>query len=139
MSPADRFWSHVEPAKGGCLRWTGHPASHGYGLFSIGKARWTPLRWLWQQERGEVQKGDRLGNICGDRLCVCLDHWTLESDSERLRFSHKVDVHGEGGCWLWQGGTTRAGYGLFRRHGGRTCLAHRWSYEQFVGPIPDVS
>jgi len=46
----------------------------------------------------------------------------------------------ESGCWIWQGGTDRKGYGMMRagaadgfRHG----YTHRLSYETFVGPIPD--
>lgn len=44
------------------------------------------------------------------------------------------------GCWVWQpkGGTTAYGQ-LGRRVGGkyRALLAHRVSYEVFVGPIPE--
>ena len=44
-------------------------------------------------------------------------------------------------CWLWTG-TLSNGYGWFRigsdRDGsGRTVYAHRWSYEQVHGPIPE--
>lgn len=48
-------------------------------------------------------------------------------------FMAKVDVQGE--CWLWKG-TKRRGYGstTFR---GKTTTAHRYSYERFIGPIPD--
>lgn len=45
----------------------------------------------------------------------------------------------EGGCWLWTGSITRAGYGRIRgadAHDGRTVLAHRLAYELLVGPIP---
>lgn len=42
------------------------------------------------------------------------------------------------GCWLWQGARTSAGtgYGTFW-DGTRTVLAHRFAYEQLVGPIQD--
>ena len=40
------------------------------------------------------------------------------------------------GCWLWTGASIRYGYGTFW-NGTRVVLAHRWSYEHFVGPIPD--
>jgi hypothetical protein len=36
------------------------------------------------------------------------------------------------GCWFWEGSTHAAGYGCY---GAR--LAHRLSYEAFIGPIPD--
>lgn len=40
------------------------------------------------------------------------------------------------GCWEWQGSLSKLGYGLFYA-GSRAIRAHRWSYEHFVGPIPD--
>ena len=38
------------------------------------------------------------------------------------------------GCWRWQRKIGRNGYGVF---GLRSQLAHRVSYEMFIGPIPD--
>lgn len=40
------------------------------------------------------------------------------------------------GCWLWLGSLTDKGYGRFYM-GGKRYLAHRYSYEHFVGPIPE--
>lgn len=53
------------------------------------------------------------------------------------RFMSKVDTSGD--CWLWTGYAAADGYGRFSVGGraGRRVLAHRWSYEHFVGPIPD--
>jgi hypothetical protein len=48
------------------------------------------------------------------------------------RFWSKVDKTDD--CWLWTASTNK-GYGHFGE-GRRTLDAHRWSYEQFVGPIP---
>ena len=41
-------------------------------------------------------------------------------------------------CWTWDGNTNRRGYGTFW-DGNRKVLAHRWSYEQAVGQIPEGS
>ena len=42
------------------------------------------------------------------------------------------------GCWIWEGTRERKGYGrLGRGHSSGQLLAHRASYELFVGPIPD--
>lgn len=53
------------------------------------------------------------------------------------RFFAKVNA--EGPCWEWTAATMKQnGYGVFNR--GRsdgTVLAHRFSYELLVGPIPD--
>lgn len=57
------------------------------------------------------------------------------------RFMEKIRP-GANGCIEWIGGLNGVGYGQF--YEGRTNLdqtgktyAHRWSYEHFVGPIPD--
>lgn len=42
----------------------------------------------------------------------------------------------ETGCWIWMGSIASHGYGDFRR-GGIHGLAHRASYELFVGEIPE--
>jgi hypothetical protein len=56
------------------------------------------------------------------------------------RFAEKVALT-DAGCIEWTGGLYRNGYGQF--YAGRTSrdetgkvLAHRWSYEYHVGPIP---
>ena len=39
------------------------------------------------------------------------------------------------GHWLWTGGCTEKGYGVFKDENGVSCRAHRWSYAHFNGPI----
>lgn len=44
------------------------------------------------------------------------------------------------GCWIWTAGVGNHGYGRLRKRVGDNTieiLAHRYSYERFVGPIPD--
>jgi len=46
------------------------------------------------------------------------------------------------GCWPWAARTNEHGYGTFwngekRRGHNVKVLAHRWSFEHFVGPIPE--
>lgn len=50
-----------------------------------------------------------------------------------LRFAEKYVVT-EDGCWRWVGSMHPMGYGTL--WDGRHVLAHRWSYERFVGEIP---
>lgn len=38
-------------------------------------------------------------------------------------------------CWLWTAALTAGGYARFKVDG-KTRVAHRWLYEQVVGPIP---
>ena len=39
------------------------------------------------------------------------------------------------GCWLWINSGIQGGYGRIKISG-KNILAHRYSYERFVGPIP---
>lgn len=48
------------------------------------------------------------------------------------RFFAKVDV---GDCWLWTASGNGRGYGKFHVDG-TLRYAHRWVYEQLVGPVP---
>jgi hypothetical protein len=42
------------------------------------------------------------------------------------------------GCWIWTGAKWARGYGRFTMPGDqRRVAAHRFGYEQLVGPIPD--
>lgn len=53
--------------------------------------------------------------------------------TEVERFWRAVDV---GDCWEWMLSTTGNGYGVFSVSG-KNALAHRWSYENLVEPVPD--
>ena len=53
------------------------------------------------------------------------------------RFWSKVDTRGV--CWQWTA-CTHNGYGSFRAIGGvggKSVGAHRWAYDNLVGPVPD--
>lgn len=67
--------------------------------------------------------------------------WGAEATSrwkrtERQRFWQRVSIGGINECWWWQGHKRADGYGIFKGFSGRKDRrAHRYSYEQFVGPI----
>lgn len=52
------------------------------------------------------------------------------------RFWSKVNFLGKNGCWIWNG-STRRGYGQFSFEHTINTAAHRFAYEQLVGPIPE--
>lgn len=53
------------------------------------------------------------------------------------RFWGKVNPDaGASDCWEWDGVLLSNGYAIFQS-GGKRILAHRYSYELHVGPIPD--
>ena len=53
------------------------------------------------------------------------------------RFWAKVSKGQPGECWEWAGGKVPEGYGRLALTGGRYVRAHRFAYEELVGPIPD--
>jgi len=59
------------------------------------------------------------------------------TDTKLARFLSKVDRSGD--CWRWTGVLMRNGYGrvCVSSRPPRSKLAHRLSYEHFVGPIPE--
>lgn len=52
------------------------------------------------------------------------------------RFWAKVQGGSFETCWEWQAALV-AGYGTFTPTTGKAAHAHRWAYEQMIGPIPD--
>lgn len=51
------------------------------------------------------------------------------------RLAEKYSVNGSG-CWVWHATLHPGGYGKMYFNG-KVCLAHRISYEVYVGPIPE--
>lgn len=59
--------------------------------------------------------------------------WPL---TEEERFSTKYSINPDSGCWNWLGFTNdKYKYGVFYIGQGRK-RAHVWSYEKFIGSIP---
>ncbi len=60
----------------------------------------------------------------------------MSCDIPKETFRRKIDFSNEQGCWTWRGWGDKWGYGYisFNR---RKYLAHRASYELFVGEIPE--
>ena len=52
------------------------------------------------------------------------------------RFWEKVDKRGPDECWEWQA-SRDYGYGAFALASSKIVKAHRFAYEQLVGPIPE--
>jgi len=62
----------------------------------------------------------------------------LLSRAEKARFDRSHVIDAESGCWLWTGDLTPNGYGRWRKGPGQPReMAHRTSYEHWVGPIPE--
>jgi len=53
------------------------------------------------------------------------------------RFDNFVSPEPMSGCWLWTGYCDEKGYAIFRVGPEGTCRGHRFSFERFIGPIPE--
>ena len=70
---------------------------------------------------------------CGDQLLV--NHHYGKTTRKQPQ-DYRIEDRGyKKPCWVWNLGINKWGYGKVK-HEGKTCAAHRYYYEQFVGPIP---
>lgn len=54
------------------------------------------------------------------------------------RFNEKWELDESSGCWLWTASVHAVnGYSVFMAYKPKIVRGHRWSYEHFIGPIPD--
>jgi hypothetical protein len=63
---------------------------------------------------------------------VLYDRGTMRKARDPVEWFLSSFDQPETGCWLWKGTTVKKGYGRMSRR-----LAHRFSYEYFIGPIPE--
>jgi len=103
---------HAQTTSGGRL---GSNASHPEACPSVPRAC---RRWLFRVESQLMAKG------------------AYPRKSAEERFWAKVEKRGTEDCWLWTGGKTVKGYGVFWNNE-RFVHAQRFAYELLVGPIPD--
>src|SRR4051794_34806212 len=77
------------------------------------------------------------GDLCNAHHRMAQQGLSLEYDSvfvaRRMAKVHKADS----GCWEWQGGRNRSGYGRTGTGTVGETGAHRWFYQHLVGPIPE--
>lgn len=97
------------------------------GLCSCGCGEPAPIA-RWTDRREGWVKGQPKRFIQGHAVAAPL--------AERIKALSTIT---ETGCWEWQANMSNSGYGQLRvtRPKRRTLLAHRASYEAFIGPIPD--
>lgn len=65
--------------------------------------------------------------------------YLFKSQKHRARFLKKIDVSNISGCWLWRGQKLKKNgpYGRIRISKNKHLLAHRISFANWVGDIPD--
>ena len=104
-------------------------AHHVRGICSCGCGQETPIATRTRRERGQVK---------GQPLRYLLGHNSHELPPLIDRFMERVRLRDDF-CWEWTGGKTSGQFDYPRFCVGKAdyVLAHRWSYEYHVGPIPE--
>ena len=122
--------------------------------YKSGRERWSAHRPLTHSldssKEGLAMKATQSPKLCTVEGCksshharsMCSAHYarwrrlggvTRPNLPDAERFWLKVDKSGD--CWEWTAAAWGLGYGAFHANGNQV-LAHRWSYEHEVGPIP---
>lgn len=103
-----------------------HCSIEGCSRASIGRG------WCGLHYKRFLRVGDPLKVLKGSERRT---RWPKRTVSER--FWAKVDKNGLNGCWLWTAFTHKNGYGRFGVAAGVGIGAHRWSWSEANGPIPE--
>lgn len=64
-----------------CVEWPGATRS-GYGLKKVGDSTMSAHRWVWEQVKGPIPKGQQLDHMCRNRMCVNPRHLELVDPSQ---------------------------------------------------------
>lgn len=156
----DEKWTR-DP-QSGCWVWNGAITIHGYGkIFVSGKLK-LAHRVAWELYIGRIPSIAVLDHKCRRKNCVNPDHLeavtvgentrrrnfdlkrppvqflrsTKRKFSLRERFDQKWTFDEATDCWNWIAQLNTKGYGNISKDG-RPALAHRVSYELYIGPIPE--
>ncbi len=82
------FWALV--VKGAkCWKWLGTVNGKGYGVHMVGHRLEYAHRYAFFALVGDIRPGDRLYNVCHDRLCVNPSHWSTEKPIQRTTMQYK--------------------------------------------------
>lgn len=105
---------------------------------------------VWRQVHGNIPPGHSIRHMCGNRLCVNVEHlyiFKLKGNNQEQnpiamieKIKRKIRINKETGCWEWIGGKYPTGYGKisvgFNKHGRRNITyVHRVLWECINGKI----
>lgn len=74
-------------AQADCVLWTGTVNNAGYGVAHVGDSTTSAHRALWILLHGPLPAGLEIDHLCGNRLCVNVDHLEPVTHAENMRRS----------------------------------------------------
>lgn len=132
----EKFWSQVEKTNY-CWNWTGILSKSGTPRLNVRLPTSTNKGYL-ARRISLILAGKNVAPsymvkpvVCGNSLCVNPNHLDY---GDEARFFSKVSKLSEanGGCWAWNGGLNKRGYGRFiRKENDKQVVvgAHQYSWE----------
>lgn len=122
----------------GCWEWTAQ-YWHGSGVFTLHRKK-VRLAHVFAYETygGMLKEGHKIIHTCNNSRCVNPEHLEQVSTKDLImrRFQSSYEINSVTGCWEWLNYLGSDGYGQFSDKY-KTLVAHRFSYERLVGPIPE--
>ena len=77
----------------GCINWSGHINSCGYGTTNFNGKFYMAHRLSWIEERGEIKDGFVIDHLCLNKSCINVEHLELVTRGENTR-RYYWDEHG---------------------------------------------
>ncbi len=120
--------------EGECFIWEGMTNNGQPRIWRDRRAKYVKTELL--KEEGISRPSKQVFGICGNPLCVNVNHFRFGGREPSTRFHERYKMT-KSGCWEWTAAIAKkTGYGLISIDGGQVG-AHRVSYELHRGEIPE--
>lgn len=132
----ENFWEDLVTDNNGCWSKLCTPldSEHRYRAYVFEGRKIRPSSIAWFMVNGEFPLGE-LWSTCNNVRCINPDHHR-EIRNDHDRYIYRIYKNPNNGCWEWGGFITPDGYGCIRVKS-RVLRVHRFSYEHYIGRIPE--